>query len=201
MPTTTKAKSKAPAKAARPKASPSKALGPAAKKPGKGSSGATNGTAEGTLKVTVVAKAPPALAPAAKPAAKPAKAASAEASLCGKLGIVAGSCVVLIDAPTSFPPKLDPLPDGVELRHSAMRGAGFDISILFVPNVNTLNRRFSQLAKLMRPGGSVWVAWPSRMTDLKEETVRPVGVKEGLADNKTIVIDQNWSAMRFIAKA
>lgn len=199
MPTTTKAKSKAPAKAATSKVSPSKA---GSKKPAAAGKGSTNGAADGALKVTVVAKTPPAPpASAGAKGAKPAKAASPDASLCGKLGIIAGSCVVLIDAPTSFPPKLDPLPEGVELRHSAMRGAGFDISILFVPNVNTLNRRFSQLAKLMRPGGSVWVAWPSRMTDLKEETVRPVGVKEGLADNKVIVIDQNWQAMRFIAKA
>jgi hypothetical protein len=187
MPTTTKPKTKAPAKA-----SPTSAK---ASKPAKASS---NGTANGAAKVTVVTKTPPPPTPAKS---KAPKAPAADASLCGKLGIVTGTCVVLIDAPTSFPPKLDPLPDDVELRHSAMRGAGFDISILFVPNVNTLNRRFSQLAKLMRPGGSVWVAWPSRMTDLKEETVRPVGVKEGLVDNKVIVIDQNWSAMRFVAKA
>lgn len=136
---------------------------------------------------------------------KPSKADSgSEASLLKKLGIEANNCVVLIDAPLSFPGKLEPLPSGVELRHSAMRGAGFDVAVLFVPNVNTLNRRFSQLAKLMRPGGGLWVAFPKKTstlpTDLNEDSVRPVGAKENLVDNKTISIDATWSGMRFITR-
>jgi hypothetical protein len=124
--------------------------------------------------------------------------------LAKRLGIQTGHVVVLIDAPQSFPDKLGKLPDGVELRHSAMRGAGFDLAVLFVPNQNTLARRFSQLAKLMRPAGSLWVAWPSKGTgyscDVSEDGARGVALKDGLADNSTHELDQYWTGMRFIAK-
>jgi hypothetical protein len=144
-------------------------------------------------------------AKAARPAAKaPKPAAPAIGALAKKLGIGGAQVVVLIDAPSYFPDKLGALPDGVELRHSAMRGAGFDLAVLFVPNQNTLSRRFSQLAKLMRPAGSLWVAWPSKTSgfscDVSLEGARAVALKDGLADNSTHEIDQYWTGVRFVAK-
>ncbi len=134
----------------------------------------------------------------------PKPAASATGPLAKRLGIQGGHVVVLIDAPSYFPDKLGKLPDGVELRHSAMRGAGFDLAVLFVPNQNTLSRRFSQLAKLMRPAGALWVAWPSKTSgfscDVSLDGARAVAVKDGLADNSTHEIDQYWTGVRFVAK-
>jgi hypothetical protein len=133
-----------------------------------------------------------------------APAAAPAGGLAKRLGIQTGHVVVLIDAPSYFPDKLGKLPDGVELRHSAMRGAGFDLAVLFVPNQNTLSRRFSQLAKLMRPAGAVWVAWPSKTSgfscDVTGEGARAVALKDGLADNSTHEMDQYWTGMRFVAK-
>jgi len=138
------------------------------------------------------------------PAAKNGK-ANGSGPLAKRLGIQTGQVVVLIDAPSYFPDKLGKLPEGVELRHSAMRGAGFDLAVLFVPNQNTLNRRFSQLAKLMRPAGSVWVAWPSKTSgfscDVTHDGARTVALKDGLVDNSLHELDQYWTGMRFIAKA
>jgi hypothetical protein len=143
-----------------------------------------------------------------KAASKPA--AAAKPSLAGlgalakKLGISAGQVVVLIDAPSYFPDKLGKLPETVELRHSAMRGAGFDLALLFVPNQNTLSRRFSQLAKLMRPSGALWVAWPSKTSgfscDVTLEGARVVAQKDGLVDNSTHEMDQYWTGARFVSK-
>jgi hypothetical protein len=174
MPTTTKAKSSTPGKTAAGKSTK-------AAKPAKSASGS--------------AKTAP------KAAAAP---ASAAGPLAKKLGIQAGHVVVLIDAPSYFPDKLGKLPDGVELRHSAMRGAGFDLAVLFVPNQNTLTRRFSQLAKLMRPAGAVWVAWPSKTSgfscDVNADGARVVASKDGLVDNSTHEMDQYWTGMRFVSK-
>ena len=142
--------------------------------------------------------------PAAKPAPAPKAAASGLGPLAKKLGIQPGQVVVLIDAPSYFPDKLGKLPETVELRHSAMRGAGFDLALLFVPNQNTLSRRFSQLAKLMRPSGALWVAWPSKTSgfscDVTLDGARAVAQKDGLADNTTHEMDQYWTGARFVAK-
>ncbi|MBY0311759.1 MAG: hypothetical protein K2W85_06800 [Phycisphaerales bacterium] len=147
-----------------------------------------------------------------KPAAKPAKpAAPAKPPKVGgagplqkRLGLIPNQVVVLIDAPSSIPDKLGELPEGVELRHSAMRGAGFDLAILFVPNQNTLQRRFSQLAKLMRPNGALWVAWPCKSSgfhcDVTYDLAKAVALKDGLVDSGTTDVDEIWTGMRFIAK-
>jgi hypothetical protein len=131
--------------------------------------------------------------------------ANGSGPLAKRLGIQTGHVVVLIDAPSYFPDKLGKLPDGVELRHSAMRGAGFDLAVLFVPNQNTLMRRFSQLAKLMRPAGAVWVAWPSKGSgfscDVTHDGARNVALKDGLVDNSTHDLDEYWTGIRFITKS
>lgn len=184
MATTTKSKTKPPAKSAKPAAKASKAVAIAPTNKAGGAGG----------KTTKAGKAV---------AVKPVSPKTGKASLAVKLGMLPGQTVVLIDAPESFPPKLEPLPDGVELRHSAMRGAGFDVAILFVPNQNTLNRRFSQLAKLMRPHGMLWVAWPGNgpfSCDVTPEGARAVALKETLIDNHQVDFDETWQGMRFIAR-
>ncbi len=142
--------------------------------------------------------------PAAAKVAVPKVVATPVGALAKKLGIGGTQVVVLIDAPSYFPDKLGTLPETVELRHSAMRGAGFDLAVLFVPNQNTLSRRFSQLAKLMRPSGSLWVAWPSKTSgfscDVTMEGARVIAQKDGLVDNSTHEMDQYWSGVRFVAK-
>jgi hypothetical protein len=141
---------------------------------------------------------------ATKAAAAPKPSAAGLGALAKKLGIQPGQVVVLIDAPSYFPDKLGKLPETVELRHSAMRGAGFDLALLFVPNQNTLSRRFSQLAKLMRPSGALWVSWPSKTSgfscDVTMESARAVALKDGLLDNSTHEMDQYWTGARFVAK-
>ncbi len=144
-------------------------------------------------------------AKAAKPApSKPPKAGGSTGPLVKRLGIIPNQVVVLIDAPSYFPDKVGALPEGVELRHSAMRGAGFDLAILFVPNQNTLQRRFSQLAKLMRPNGALWVAWPCKTSgfhcDVTYDLAKSVAAKDGLIDSGTTDMDEIWTGMRFIAK-
>lgn len=179
MPTTTKAPTKAKSK-------------PAAKTSNGKSTNGSNGSK------------------ASKPAPKASRPAPAKplppalGALAKKLGIATNQVVVLIDAPSYFPDKLGKLPDTVELRHSAMRGAGFDLAVLFVPNQNTLGRRFSQLAKLMRPSGALWVAWPSKTSgfscDVTMDGARAVAQKDGLVDNSTHEMDQYWTGARFVAK-
>jgi hypothetical protein len=148
-------------------------------------------------------KAKPEKAPA-RPTKNGTNGAGGAGGLAKRLGIQPAHVVVLIDAPSYFPEKLGKLPDGVELRHSAMRGAGFDLAVLFVPNQNTLGRRFSQLAKLMRPAGAVWVAWPSKTSgfscDVTLDGARSVALKDGLVDNSMHELDQYWTGIRFVAK-
>jgi hypothetical protein len=120
-----------------------------------------------------------------------------------KLGIKEGSRLALVAAPDGFlESTLAPLPDQVELRARA-RGA-LDVIVLFTKSRADLERRFAKLAGALDPAGALWIAWPKRSsgveTDLTEDTLREVGLPQGLVDNKVCAIDDTWSGLRFVIR-
>ena len=81
------------------------------------------------------------------------------------------------------------------------RGAQ-DVVLFFATRRAELERRFDGLARTIEPAGGLWIAWPKRTacvaTDLRESTVREVGLAHGLVDNKVCAVDDTWSGLRFV---
>jgi len=106
----------------------------------------------------------------------------------------------LVRAPEGFERALDPMPDGARLRHQA-RGQ-HDVVLFFATRLAELERRFDTLARATGSAGGLWIAWPKRTaavaTDLRESTVRDVGLAHGLVDNKVCAVDETWSGLRFV---
>ena len=119
-----------------------------------------------------------------------------------KLGIKAGSDVVVVGAPEGFEEHISPLPDGATL-HSRPRGE-LDVAVLFVTSGTDLRRRFPTLAKRLRDAGGLWVAWPKKASrvesDLTFDLVQRAGLGAGLVDNKSASIDETWQALRFVVR-
>jgi hypothetical protein len=48
----------------------------------------------------------------------------------------------------------------------------------------------------------LWIAWPKKAskleTDLDFETVQRIGLDAGLVDNKSVAVDGDWQAVRFV---
>jgi len=119
-----------------------------------------------------------------------------------KLGIRAGSRVLLAGAPAGLPGALGELPAGVEL--VAAGAAELDVAVLFADGEAALRTQFADLAVALSAAGGLWIAWPKRSsgvaTDLDENVVRAVGLEAGLVDNKVCAIDATWSALRFVRR-
>jgi hypothetical protein len=120
-----------------------------------------------------------------------------------KLGIKEGARLALVGAPNAFlESTLAPLPDEVELRARA-RGP-LDVIVFFTKSRAELERRFGKLASALDPAGALWIAWPKRAsgvpTDLTEDTLREVGLPQGLVDTKVCAIDDIWSGLRFVIR-
>lgn len=119
-----------------------------------------------------------------------------------KLGIRAGHCLALIQAPPRFEQVLGELPDDVVLRKDLRGKQGFDVAVLFAARMNILTRRFEPIAKRLHSAGGLWVAWPKKAsgvpTDVTEAQVRTFGLEQGLVDNKICAIDETWSGLRFV---
>jgi hypothetical protein len=118
-----------------------------------------------------------------------------------KLGVKAGSRVLVVDAPGGF--ELRELPDEVTLHTRPGKGR-YDVVLAFCPDLATLHRRFGPLAGRLTPAGGLWVAWPKRSsgvrTDLDENVVREVGLAAGLVDVKVAAVDAVWGGLKFVVR-
>jgi hypothetical protein len=121
--------------------------------------------------------------------------------LAKKLGITAGSRVLLDGAPPGFTP--DGLPDGVRLDRRTGTGP-YDVIVTFCTDRARLAARWPVLHPLTTPAGSLWVAWPKRSagpaTDLTENLVRDYALDHGRVDVKVCAIDETWSGLKHVIR-
>jgi hypothetical protein len=114
-----------------------------------------------------------------------------------KLGIVDGSTVALVGAPSGL---LDDLPAGVTVKRQA-RGKA-DVVVAFFTERRDFERRIDALGRMIFPAGGLWVAWPKKASDvtttMNENVVRAVALPLGLVDNKVCAIDETWSGLRVV---
>lgn len=115
-----------------------------------------------------------------------------------KLGIKAGSVVVLVGAPPEFEETLGKLPDDVTLRrHNRGRR---DLTIWFTRSQKDLQRRVERMGNVAREGG-LWIVWQKKSsaeaTDLTQTVVRRIGLASGLVDYKICAVDETWSGLKF----
>jgi hypothetical protein len=119
-----------------------------------------------------------------------------------KLGINAGSRLVLLGAPPGFEETLGSLPDDVTVRTRA--GGKADVVVLFATERAALTHRLPVLEQMIAPAGAIWVAWPKKAskvpTDITEDTVREVALPRGLVDNKVCAVDDIWSGLRLVIR-
>ncbi|HEX5374655.1 MAG TPA: hypothetical protein VFW48_00695 [Solirubrobacterales bacterium] len=117
--------------------------------------------------------------------------------LAQKLGVKAGSTIVLLDSPEGIEATLAPLPNGVTLRQGN-RGAR-EMTIWFVTRRAAFERRFAAVAKAVGEG-TLWMVWPKRAsgveTDITEDVLREVVLPAGMVDTKVCAIDDTWSGLR-----
>ncbi len=120
-----------------------------------------------------------------------------------KLGIKQESILLLVNAPENFITELGELPDGVSIQDEVAER--YDIAILFVENLAQLYEQFSPLSALIKPKDRLWVAWyklsANIPTDVRFEKVQPLGLAEGLTDNKICALNNIWTALQFVVPA
>jgi hypothetical protein len=123
-------------------------------------------------------------------------------TLVQKLGIKPATRVVALSAPPSYPSLLGALPAGATV-HSRLSADSVFIH-RFVRYRDELAADFPRLAKALTDNGTLWISWPKRAsgveTDLTENVVRDLGLKEGLVDVKVCAIDAVWSGLKFVRR-
>lgn len=79
---------------------------------------------------------------------------------------------------------------------------GAEVLVFFTTRREELERRFPGLKATLGPADGLWIAWPKKTarldTDLDFDTVQRIGLDNGLVDNKSASVDEQWQALRFV---
>jgi len=122
--------------------------------------------------------------------------------LAKKLGIKDGFYVLTVNAPAGYSALLDPLPDGVEI--SDKRKADVDLVHLFTNSRDELFSALSELRRLVKQNGAIWVSWYKKAaklpTEITEDTVREAAFPLGLVDVKVCAVDEKWSGLKLVIR-
>lgn len=118
-----------------------------------------------------------------------------------KLGMRPGYRIFVLNAPIDYRTILGELPENAVLLDKESLGP-FDLIHFFVQKRKELEEEFPVLKREMSKSGGLWVSWPKSssktQTDLTENYVREIGLKNGLVDVKILSIDKTWSGLKFV---
>ena len=116
--------------------------------------------------------------------------------LARKLGIVAGSRVVVLNAPGGYRDWLAPLPDDV--RFAPRVAATTTLVHLFVDRRDELQAQLDSLRTQVAPAAAAWVSWPKKAarvpTDVTEDVVRTLALPLGFVDVKVCAVNRAVAA-------
>lgn len=119
-----------------------------------------------------------------------------------KLGIKPGTTLTLLGEPPDFLKTLGGLPDKLKIRKTALGDR--DLTIWFPRNAAELKKRIESIANDVNDGG-LWIAWPKKSsgvkTDLTQDMVRELGLKQGVVDYKICAIDETYSGLKFAKRS
>jgi hypothetical protein len=120
--------------------------------------------------------------------------------LAEKLGIKSGYRICIVNAPPNYTEVLGKLPDKVVI--AKMPDGSYEFIQLFSRERSRLESEFPRLKKNLAKTGCLWISWPKGAsgvsTDLNENLVRQIGLKNGLVDVKVCAVDDVWSGLKFV---
>ena len=72
----------------------------------------------------------------------------------------------------------------------------------FTKSLRELKEEFPRLKRALAKDGMLWISWPKGSakveTDLNENIVRELGLRNGLVDIKVCAVDEVWSGLKFV---
>jgi len=122
--------------------------------------------------------------------------------LAKKLGIKAGSQVLLVGAPDQYVVLLEPLPEGVQF--GTQLSEATDIVQIFAISRDELQQQLASYRSQLKPNGVVWVSWPKKSarvpTDITEDIIRDIALPLGYVDIKVCAVNEIWSGLKLVIR-
>jgi len=117
-----------------------------------------------------------------------------------KLGIREGMRVISLHAPENYLQLLGELPPGATLESQLRKNVA--LIHYFAIERSALADDFPRMKEALLADGALWISWPKAAskvpTDLNDNVVREIGLKNGLVDVKVAAVDEVWSGLKFV---
>ncbi|HDY87782.1 MAG TPA: DUF3052 family protein [bacterium] len=106
----------------------------------------------------------------------------------------------ILNPPGNYFSILGKLPDKIVIEKNNKRAS--DFIHFFSTQREELKSTFAGLKKALSQDGMLWISWPKRSsrlaTDLNENVIRKIGLKNGLVDVKICSVNETWSGLKFV---
>lgn len=120
--------------------------------------------------------------------------------LAKKLGIKSAFRIKLINAPKHYLQLFTDLP--AELYFEDDEKPGKDLIHFFTIQRDELSVILPLLKTQIKPNGIIWISWPKKAskmsTDITEDIIRELAIKNGLVDIKVCAVDETWSGLKLV---
>jgi hypothetical protein len=120
--------------------------------------------------------------------------------LAKKLGIKAGSNLMLVNAPDHYFDLFTDMPPDVYFADDTLPGK--DVIHFFGKSLNEYRVKLPELMKQIKPDGMIWVSWPKKaskvIADITENEIRNFALQIGLVDIKVCATDEVWSGLKLV---
>ena len=119
--------------------------------------------------------------------------------LAKKLGIKEGFIVSLFNQPTHYFELFTDLPQIKIVKDKKIKKAFIHY---FVTKEKELAKEINVLKEQIVQNGIIWISWPKKSskveTDITEDVIRNIALKNGLVDVKVCAIDEIWSGLKLV---
>jgi hypothetical protein len=119
--------------------------------------------------------------------------------LAKKLGIKEGSTISLFHQPGYYFELFTDFPENVEVVNKLLN---VDLVHYFTKDKEQLETDISTLKNQIKSNGMIWISWPKKSskvkTDITEDLVRSIALKNGLVDVKVCAVDETWSGLKLV---
>ena len=120
--------------------------------------------------------------------------------LAKKLGIKSAFRIKLTNAPKHYLQLFTDLP--AELYFEDDEKPGKDLIHFFTIQRDELSVILPVLKTQIKPNGIIWISWPKKAskmpTDITEDIIRELAIKNGLVDIKVCAVDETWSGLKLV---
>ena len=124
--------------------------------------------------------------------------------LAKKLGIKESFNIKVINQPDYYLDLFSDLPASAKIIYGSVANDDEKKNLIhyFTKESGELGKSIVKLKSEIKQDGIIWVSWPKKSskvpTDITEDVVREIALKNGLVDIKVCAIDEIWSGLKLV---